>query len=100
MKILQTLTQTAKTIAEHSNGTLSVAQVKEVLSVKWKYCTGKFSTDNRGKEIKKPESYPVFYETRSDAHGSYLTLFCVLTDRLKASQERTYQEILKVWATI
>ena len=94
---LQTLKRTARTIAELSNGELTAGEVEQVLNRKWKYCTGKYETSGRNAEIKEPPPYPIYYETRSDKDGNYLTLFCVLDDRLKAAEERTNQKINKIW---
>jgi len=91
-----TLNQQAKAIADNSNGELSKEEVKAILSIKWKYSTEKHSTSNRGQEIEAVRE-PLFYETRSDKDGAYLTVFCVLTDRLKAHQVRTNEKILKIW---
>jgi len=96
---LHTLTKLANEISTESlfsrGGTLHAEQIKSIFKKSWKYCTGKYSPTNKGKDF--ITSKPIWYVTRSDKDGSYL-LFMNVDERLLTDEEKiTYKRIVAIW---
>jgi len=104
MKTLNTKTKLASTIESASlfsrGGILDSYQVLQIFAKSWKYDKGKYEPSMKNKELPMETKEPIWYETRSDANGSYLQLLCVDEDKLTQEQKSSYSRIVEIWQAI